>query len=71
MEYPKKWVLDAKLFYDEQYLLQAFWAFNTAFEVLGAGSHMHLRHPDKLEKAFNSYDRRTVCPGSFWMRKKL
>ena len=71
MEYPKKWVLEDKLFYDEQYLLQAFLAFNTAFEVLWAGSYMHLRHPEKLEKAFNSYDRRTAWPCSFWMRKKL
>ena len=71
VEYPKAWVLGNKLFYDEQYLLQAFLVFNSAFEVLWVGSYMHIRHPDKLEKTFNSYDRRTAWPCSFWMRKKL
>jgi len=71
MEYPRKWVLEKKLFYNEQYLLQAFLAFNRTFEVLWMGSYMHLRHPDKLEKAFSSYDRLTAWPCSFWMRKKL
>jgi len=76
-EYPKKWVLEMHRFWNEQYLLQAFLAFNSAFEVLWCGSYMHLRHPDKLEEAFSSYNRETVWgterPGatSFWMRKKV
>src|SRR5688572_32984370 len=32
-EYPKRWVVDGR-FWDEQYLLQAFLAFNDSFEVL-------------------------------------
>lgn len=70
-EYPKKWVLEMHRFWNEQYLLQAFLAFNSAFEVLWAGSYMHLRHPEKLEKAFSSYNRKVVGPGSFWIRKKV
>lgn len=77
MEYPKRWVLEMHRFWNEQYLLQAFLAFNSAFEVLwGGGAYMHLRHPEKLEKAFSSYNRKTVwrrqVPGanSFWMREK-
>lgn len=75
-EYPKKWVLGMHRFWNEQYLLQAFLAFNGAFEVLWSGSYMHLKHPDELEKAFNSYNRNTVwarhVPGatSFWIRKR-
>ena len=69
MEYPKKWVLERHRFWNEQYLLQTFLAFNGAFEVLWAGSYMHLRHPEKLEKAFSSYSRRTAWPSSFWIRK--
>jgi hypothetical protein len=30
---------------------------------------MHLRHPEKLEEAFNSYKKTSVWPGSFWMKK--
>ena len=66
-EYPKEWVLKDLKFYNEQYLLQAFLAFNDSFEVLWAGSFMHLKHPQHLQAAFDSYD--GGWPGSFWMRK--
>lgn len=68
-EYPKEWVLKDYRFWTEQYLLHAFLAFNDSFEILWAGSYMHLRHPDKLEAAISSYKRDERWPGSFWMRK--
>ena len=69
-EYRREWVLNDYRFYIEQYIHQAFLAFNSAFEILWM-SYMHLRHPEKLEKAFSSYNRTSVCPGSFWMRRKI
>ena len=69
-EYPRDWIYRQYRFYTEQYLLQAFLAFNSAFEILWMGSYMHLKHPEKLEKAFSSYDKNKVWPGSFWLRKK-
>jgi hypothetical protein len=68
-EYPSNWILQNHRFWTEQYLLQAFLAFNNAFEVLMAGSFLHLRHSEKLKAAFASYDPTTVWPGSFWMRR--
>lgn len=68
-EYPRAWTLELNRFWTEQYLLQAFLAFNGSFEVLWASQFMHLRHPDKLESAFRSYRRSERQPGSFWMRK--
>ena len=68
-EYPREWVLKDYRFWTEQYLLQAFLAFNDNFEVLWAGSYIHLKHPDKLEAAFSSYKRDERLPGSFWIRK--
>lgn len=68
-EYPKAWVLKDYRFWTEQYLLQAFLSFNSMFEILWGGSYMHLRHPEKLEEAFNSYNRKSVHPGSFWIKK--
>jgi len=53
-EYPRQWVMGDHRFWNEQYLLQAFLAFNTTWEVLWAGSYMHLRHPDALAAAFPS-----------------
>ena len=68
-EYPREWVMDEHTFCTEQYLLQAFLAFNDSFEVLWGGHYMHLNHPDKLEKAFSSYRREGKSPRSFWIRR--
>jgi hypothetical protein len=70
-EYPKEWTRKMAWFWNEQYLLQAFLSFNESFEVLWAGSYMHLKYPDKLEKAFRSYRRngKWLGPGSFWIRR--
>ena len=68
-EYPKKWLKEEHLFWNEQYLLQAFLQFNDSFEIIWAGSYMHINYPTRLRAAFNSYDPLTVWPGSFWMRR--
>lgn len=68
-EYPKDWTLKHYRFWTEQYLLQAFLTFNDSFEIIWAGSYMHLKHPDKLEAAFTSYERNERWPGSFWLKK--
>ena len=67
-EYPKKWLLDEHVFWTEQYLLQAFLAFNREFEVLWGGSYMHLEHSAELAEHFPSYGS-GAWPGSFWMRR--
>ena len=68
-EYPRKLTLERRRFFTEQYLLQAFLAFNRTFEVLWASSFMHLNHPELLEATFKSYERETRWPGSFWMKR--
>jgi len=68
-EYPRSWVLGEKRFWTEQYLLQAFLAFNGAFRVVLAAGYLHLRRPDILESGFPSYDRVRERPGSFWMKR--
>jgi predicted O-methyltransferase YrrM len=68
-EYPRKWLQEDRYFWTEQYLLQAFLAFNESFEVLWAGHYMHLEHPEELRAAFASYRRRPGSPGSFWFRR--
>lgn len=68
-EYPRKLVLDHHYFWNEQYLVQAFLSFNTSFEVVWAGSYMHMTHPEALRKAIPSYDPDRVRPGSLWIRR--
>lgn len=67
-EYPKEWVLDEHRFWNEQYLLQAFLAFNSAYEVRWSGRAMTLRHPKDVAAAFASFNQ-SVRPGGFWMQR--
>ena len=69
-EYPKDWIMGHLRFYNEQYLLQAFLTYNSAFEILWAGAYMHLKHPAQLRDAIKSYDCNCHCPGSVWIRRK-
>ena len=77
-EYRRSWVLGEFRFWAEQYLLQAFLAFNSEFEVLMANSYMAHGYLDDLKVAFPSLEKlKTTLPnlakwggGSFWMRRK-
>jgi predicted O-methyltransferase YrrM len=69
-EYPQAWVVKQHRFWTEQYLLQAFLAFNREFEVMWAGSYMHLTNPSLLASSFSSYDSQRH-PGSFWIRRRM
>jgi hypothetical protein len=68
-EYPREWVTEEYRFWSEQYLLQAFLTYNSAFRVVWAGSFMHHKHPGRLRAAFRSYHPDEVLPGSFWMQR--
>ncbi len=68
-EYPREWVFNLYRFWNEQYLLQAFLAFNESFKVLWAGNYMCLNNTDQVESTFNSYKKNKTKPGSFWIMK--
>ena len=74
-EYPKKWVLKKYLFWNEQYLLQAFLTFNSSFEILWASNYMLVNYLEKLKSTFTSYTLKqpehtlTYHPSSFWIRR--
>ena len=75
-EYPQKLTMKDFKFYNEQYLLQAFLAFNQAFEVVWAGQFMYHKHYGLLEKYFCDFLRdlpdmeRCWRSVSFWIRRK-
>ena len=67
-EYPKQWILGEHRFWTEQYLLQAFLAYNSQFEVLLSNSYLYSQYPDVVRIVFpNNPHERTGS--SFWMRK--
>lgn len=68
-EYPKKWVMQWHRFWNEQYMLQAFLAFNSSFRVVMANHWMHLERPEALRRCFSSYGREGDAPGSIWIER--
>ena len=66
---------DNELFWNEQYLLQAFLAFNSKFEIIWAGNYMMLNCPelmyDKFPEILAMRDQFPMSePTSFWIRAK-
>jgi predicted O-methyltransferase YrrM len=68
-EYPRAWVEEMRWFWTEQYVVQAFLAFNDTFEVLWAAHWMHTHRPDALQAAMSSYDPSASRPASLWIRR--
>jgi predicted O-methyltransferase YrrM len=64
-DYPRNWVVNLKIFWNEAYLFQAFLIFNRAFKVIWAGNYMKLKYPEKFRKMF-----RSQASQSFWIRKE-
>jgi predicted O-methyltransferase YrrM len=56
LDYPKKFVMTNLCFWGEQYMLEAFLSFNSAFEVMWAGSAMQQFHSDVLKQAFPAWE---------------
>ena len=65
-EYPKKLILKDFKFWNEQYLLQAFLAFNRDFEVLWSGYNLFKKHYSELEKDFGEFFTDKDNPERFW-----
>jgi predicted O-methyltransferase YrrM len=65
-DYPAEWLLNRRLALNEQYLLEAFLAFNTNFSVRLANHWICLDHLDKASRLWPGADDRS---SSFWMKK--
>jgi hypothetical protein len=61
-----------RVFWTEAYLLQAFLAFNTAFEVVLSMNALMLDHNDQMESALPAYDPaiHKEISHSFWIRRR-
>ena len=68
-EYSRKWVKEQRRFWTEQYLLQAFLAFNSEFEVLVGTGYLVASWPEELQATFSHSPEQKG--GSFWMRRKV
>jgi hypothetical protein len=68
-DYRRKWVVDELRFWNEQYLLQAFLAFNSDFKVLMANNYLSQYYMDELQVAFPKSP--WWGGGSFWMQRRV
>ncbi|HLH65314.1 MAG TPA: class I SAM-dependent methyltransferase [Solirubrobacteraceae bacterium] len=68
-EYPRAWVAELRRYWAEQYLLQAFLAFNDEFEVLVPAHALAREHPARLAAVIPSFGP-GVAPGSLWLRRR-
>lgn len=69
-EYPSEWYKTDMVFWNEQYLLQAFLSLNSEFEVIAPMYAMHLLYPEVMEKIFPSSKIFEFRPSSFWIKRK-
>jgi predicted O-methyltransferase YrrM len=67
-DYPQGWVIDHRLFWNEQYFLLAFLLFNPRVEVLLAASYLGAEHAKAIEAAYPFLP--TFGGSSFWLRYK-
>ena len=73
--YPRTYFEDSRLYWNEQYLLQAFLAFNSKFEVIWPGNYMILNYPERVSDVFPEYHSMREAfpqsePSSFWIRAR-
>lgn len=72
--YPRVY-FENQLYFNEQYLLQAFLCFNSRFEVVWPANYMILKYPERVCNTFPEYHEMRKSypmsePSSFWMRVK-
>jgi hypothetical protein len=67
-EYPREWVVDGRVAWAEQYMLQAFLAFNDAFEVVFPAHAVARQDPKAVSAVIPSFGP-GIAPGAFWMRR--
>lgn len=68
-DYPAEWLLDRRLALNEQYLLEAFLSFNTAFSVRLANYWLCLEYLDHAARLWPKVVSTGHRPASFWMKR--
>lgn len=69
-EYPRNWVLKARKYWTEQYLLHMFMAFNDSYEIVFSSNYLY--QIDRVAMAdvlHGLHAEGEGWPGSFWIRR--
>jgi hypothetical protein len=68
--YPRAWLEEQVLFWNEHYLLEAFLTHNRSWEILGAVNYLHHHHPERLRQVAPLLTPERE-PGSFYLRRRV
>ncbi len=68
-DYPAEWVLGQRWAFNEQYMLEAFLSFNSAFSVQLANAWLWSKHRAPVAQLYAGIVDGTL-PASFWMRRE-
>ena len=70
-DYPADWLIERRIAFTEQYLLEAFLAYNETFEIVAANHWLSLDHADSVARLWPGVQPPGSFHGrsSFWMRK--
>ena len=68
-EYPRWWIDEARFFWNEQYVVEAFLTHNRKFEVIMPTHAIWRLHPERFRKAIPSIETGQHAPSSFWIRR--
>jgi predicted O-methyltransferase YrrM len=67
-DYTKRHLVDEVLFWNEQYLLEAFLTCNDRFRIIGALNYLKTRYPEEMFSRLPILKMHPAhVPGSFWM----
>jgi len=66
--YPKEFLVDRFLFWNEQYFLESFLSNNNSYKIVGALNYLHHEYFDELSKVA-PFLKKEREPGSFWIQK--
>ncbi len=69
-DYFKSYALQNHYFFQEQYLVQAFLMYNSAFKILWCASYMHYKYPALMAEYFSPHPSNRV-PTSLYIKKVM
>ena len=69
-DYPRQWINEARFFWNEQYLLEAFLTYNSEFEVIMPLHAVWRSYPEAFLAMIPSFASPMAEPCSFWIRRR-
>ncbi len=71
-EYPENWLVKEFRMWNEQYILESFLSYNSAFHIVASLAHLSEKYKEEVKTAFPVLGQKMgPKPGSFWIQKVI